>query len=88
MINLINMTCELDHNRQPVGPHKTTITLNPEAEKTFKGEVFQFMEIEMMQGSRTILANGQIEYEFLLDNKKASILRKALVIAVFPTTNN
>ncbi|MVM36056.1 hypothetical protein GO755_38945 [Spirosoma sp. HMF4905] len=88
MINHINMTCDLDHNRQPIGPHQTTMTLTPVCEQIMKERVFPFMEIEVLQGTRTLLDDGQIEYKFLLDDEKATALRKALVTVIFPTTNN
>lgn len=87
-MNLVNMKVNLDEAKNAIGPHEVMLTLNEVTDQLFKEQVFVHMEIEVIQGTRTVLDNGQVEYKFLLDNDKADALRKALVSAVFPTTDN
>jgi hypothetical protein len=52
--------------------NKVELTVNPTAEAYFK-EVF---EIEMLQGLRKLLSNGQIYYEFEISDEKMKPLKQ------------
>lgn len=52
--------------------NKVELTVNPAAEAYFK-EVF---EIEMLQGIRNPLPNGQIYYEFEISDEKMKLVKK------------
>lgn len=52
--------------------NKVSLTVNPPVEAYFK-EIF---EIEMLQGTKQMLENGQIHYEFVLSDEKMRILKK------------
>jgi hypothetical protein len=52
--------------------NKIELTVNRSAEQYFR-EAF---EIEMLQGTKTLLPNGQIYYEFEISDEKMVLLKK------------
>lgn len=64
------------------------MTLNRPVIEMFKESIFPFLEIEMMQGGKEYLANGQIKYSMNLDDDKAGIIKEIIYNVSFRSFRN
>lgn len=63
----------------PAPPTKIICSLTPESEEILMPKFREAYEVPMLQGSREILPDGRIRYEFELEEEQADELRRLLM---------
>jgi hypothetical protein len=90
MTDLNNLECIAVYNRKNrvLLYHEWTLTLTPEVIEDFTNELFPFIEIELLKGTKRSEIDGRTRYQFCLDNKKSRLLKQILLEPSFCLSDN